>query len=78
MTERKYIETLGSRAFVVWLNRSRGQRVTLARSLEVSPSTVTRWTKGESKPPDDKRAQIARLSAGDVPASLWAHPVEAT
>ena len=75
MTERKKIETLGSRAFVVWLNKSRGMRLSTARSLDVSPSTVTRWTQGQSRPPDDKRLQIQSLSAGDVPASLWSHPV---
>ena len=75
MTERKDTQTLGSRAFVVWLDKSRGMRKRVATDLGVSPSTITRWTHGESRPPDDKRLQIQSLSAGDVPASLWSHPV---
>lgn len=58
-------------ALIAWLAREGRRKDWLARQIETTPETLSRWIGGRHLPLPIYRAKIADVTGGAVPVEAW-------
>lgn len=63
-------------ALADWLDAHGQKRVTLAKTLGITPPLVSLWLAGRRTPSAPLRSAIERWTSGAIAASAWLEPAE--